>query len=125
MQRTLNMLSDRLPGPTEEATRTMQSLQRLTDRLDSLLATPGLTRGLANLDTLTASLTTMTGQFVHTGASLDTLLANMNAGRGTLGRFAQDTSLYSQMHGTLKSLQELLDAIKAEPGKLTIQLKVF
>ena len=125
LQRTLNTLSERIPGPTAEATRTMQSLQKVTDRLDSLLAIPGLTRGLANLDTLTANLTRMTGQFVHTGASLDTLLANMNAGRGTLGRFAADTSLYTQMTGTLKSLQQLLDAIKAEPGKLTIQLKVF
>lgn len=125
LQRTLNTISERVPGPTAEATRALQSLQGATARLDSLLASPGLTRGLANLDTLTASLTGMTAQFTRTGASLDAILANMNAGRGTLGRFASDTTLYAQMTGTLKSLQDLLDAIKAEPGKLTIQLKVF
>ena len=67
----------------------------------------------------------MTSQLTRTGASLDTLLSNMNAGKGTLGRFALDTTLYTRMSGTLTSLKALLDAIKAEPGRLTIQLKLF
>jgi phospholipid/cholesterol/gamma-HCH transport system substrate-binding protein len=125
MQRMLNTLADRIPASTNEATRTMAAFRELSARLDSTLASPGLTRGLANLDTVTASLATMTTQFTRTGATLDTLLSALNRGEGTLGRFASDTGLYVDMRGTLQSLKALIDDIKRDPGRITVQLKVF
>jgi phospholipid/cholesterol/gamma-HCH transport system substrate-binding protein len=125
MQRMLNTLADRIPASTSEATRTMAAFRELSVRLDSTLASPGLTRGLANLDTVTASLATMTTQLTRTGATLDTLLSAMNRGEGTLGKFASDTGLYVDMRGTLQSLKALIDDIKRDPGRITVQLKVF
>jgi phospholipid/cholesterol/gamma-HCH transport system substrate-binding protein len=125
MQRMLNTLADRIPASTGEATRTMAAFRQLSARLDSTLASPGLNRGLANLDTVTASLATMTTQLTRTGATLDTLLAAINRGEGTLGKFTSDTGLYGDMRGTLQSLKALLDDIKREPGRITVQLKLF
>ncbi len=125
MQRMLNTIAERIPASTSEAQRTLASFRQLSTRLDSTLANPGLTRGLSNLDSVTASLNTMTLQFARTGATLDTLLAAMNRGEGTLGKFASDSGLYVDMRGTLQSLKQLIDEIKREPGKLTVQLKVF
>jgi phospholipid/cholesterol/gamma-HCH transport system substrate-binding protein len=125
MQRMLNTVADRIPASTTEATRTMAAFRDLSTRLDSTLASPGLTRGLANLDTVTSSLAAMTTQLSRTGATLDTLLAAINRGEGTLGKFASDTGLYADMRGTLQSLKALIDDIKREPGRITVQLKVF
>jgi phospholipid/cholesterol/gamma-HCH transport system substrate-binding protein len=125
MQRMLNTVADRIPASTTEATRTMAAFRELSARLDSTLASPGLNRGLSNLDSVTAGLAAMTTQMTRTGATLDTLLAAINRGQGTLGRFASDTGLYNDMRGTLQSLKALIDDIKREPGRITVQLKVF
>jgi phospholipid/cholesterol/gamma-HCH transport system substrate-binding protein len=125
MQRMLNTVADRIPASTTEATRTMAAFRDLSARLDSTLATPGLNRGLANLDSVTAGLAAMTTQMTRTGATLDTLLAAITRGEGTLGKFASDTGLYNDMRGTLQSLKALIDDIKREPGRITVQLKVF
>jgi phospholipid/cholesterol/gamma-HCH transport system substrate-binding protein len=125
MQRMLNTLSERIPASTTEATRTMASFRELSARLDSTLANPGLSRGLASLDSVTQNLNTMTAQFTRTGATLDTLLAAMNRGEGTLGKFTSDSGLYVDMRGTLQSLKALIDQIQKDPGRITVQLKVF
>jgi phospholipid/cholesterol/gamma-HCH transport system substrate-binding protein len=103
----------------------MAAFRDLSARLDSTLASPGLNRGLANLDSVTAGLAAMTTQMTRTGATLDTLLAAINQGQGTLGKFASDTGLYNDMRGTLQSLKALIDDIKRDPGRITVQLKVF
>lgn len=125
MQRMLNTVADRIPASTTEATRTMAAFRTLSARLDSTLANPGLNRGLANLDTVTTSLAAMTMQLGRTSATLDTLLASINRGEGTLGKFASDSGLYVDMRGTLQSLKALIDDIKRDPGRITVQLKVF
>jgi ABC-type transporter Mla subunit MlaD len=125
MQRMLNTVADRIPASTTEATRTMAAFRELSVRLDSTLASPGLNRGLSNLDSVTAGLAAMTAQMTRTGATLDTLLAAISRGEGTLGKFASDTGLYNDMRGTLQSLKALIDDIKREQGRITVQLKVF
>jgi phospholipid/cholesterol/gamma-HCH transport system substrate-binding protein len=120
MQRMLNTISDRLPAPTAEATRTMAAFRQLSLRLDSTLANPGLTRGLSNLDSVTTNLSAMTSQLTRTSARLDTLLATINT-----SKFVSDSGLYNDLRGTLQSMKALIDDVKRDPGKITVQLKVF
>jgi hypothetical protein len=103
----------------------MAALEQLTTRLDTTLASPALSRTLNRTDTLTANLASMTAQLTSTGARLDTLLLNMNEGRGTLGKFATDSGFYTDMRQLSQSMKQLLDELKKHPGKIPVTVKIF
>ncbi|HWB41004.1 MAG TPA: hypothetical protein VG500_07095, partial [Gemmatimonadales bacterium] len=124
-ERTMGLYGNPNQGPTAQLTKTLTTLERLTARLDSTLANPALSRTLNRADTLTGNLATMTAQLTSTGARLDTVLLNLNQGRGTLGKFATDTGLYQDIRGLSQSMQELLDELKKHPGKIPVTVKLF
>lgn len=125
MQRMLDVYGDTRSGPTAEMTRLMVSLQSVSARLDSVLANPSLTRTFEHMDSATAGLDALTTQLTTTTARMDTLVRNINEGKGTLGQVATNPALYDQLQATLKSMQALLDSVQAKPGKLTVQVKMF
>jgi phospholipid/cholesterol/gamma-HCH transport system substrate-binding protein len=117
-QRTMQIYGDSTRGPTAELTRTMASFRQLSTRLDSTLANPALGRTLSRTDTLTSNLAAMTARF-------DSTLAAINRGQGTLGKFATDSGLYYDMRDLSKSMKELLDELKKNPGKVGVTVKLF
>ncbi len=123
--RVMEMYGDPNRGPSAELTQTMASLRRLTDRFDSTLANPALTRTLGRTDTLTANLATMTAQLTSTGARLDTLLADISHGRGTIGKFATDSGFYYDMRALSQSMKQVLDELQKHPGKVPVTVKIF
>jgi phospholipid/cholesterol/gamma-HCH transport system substrate-binding protein len=124
-ERTMRIYSDSSHGPTAELTKTMAAFRQLTIRLDSTLANPALARTLSRTDTLTGNLSAMTAQMRATGERLDTLLAAVNRGQGTLGKFATDSGLYYDLRDLSKSMKELLDELKKHPGKVPVTIKLF
>jgi phospholipid/cholesterol/gamma-HCH transport system substrate-binding protein len=117
-QQTMQIYGDSTRGPTAELTRTMASFRQLSVRLDSTLANPALSRALTRTDTLTGNLAAMTARF-------DSTLAAINRGQGTLGKFATDSGLYYDMRDLSKSMKELLDELKKNPGKVGVTVKLF
>jgi phospholipid/cholesterol/gamma-HCH transport system substrate-binding protein len=124
-ERTMRLYADSTHGPTAELTKTMASFRQLSTRLDSTLANPALSRTLNRTDTLTANLMVMTAQLTTTGERLDTLLAAINRGQGTIGKFATDSAFYYDMRDLSHSLKELLDELKKNPGKVGVTVKLF
>ena len=124
-QRTMALYGNANTGPTAELTRTMVQFRQLGARLDSTLANPGLQRTLSGSDTLTANFSAMAKSFAGTGARLDTLLARMNAGQGSLGKLATDSSLYYGMVKLTAQLDSLMATIKKDPGKVPITVRIF
>jgi phospholipid/cholesterol/gamma-HCH transport system substrate-binding protein len=124
-ERTMGVYGNPNKGPTAQLTRTMASLEQVTARLDSTLAHPALSRTLNRADTLTGNLASMTAQLTSTGARLDTLLLNMNQGRGTLGKFTTDTGFYTDLRQLSQSMREVLDELKKHPGKVPVTVKLF
>ena len=124
-ERTMRVYGDAENGPTGQITKTLASLERLTNRFDSTLGSPTLARTLGRADTLTGNLATMTAQLTSTGARLDTVLLNMNQGQGTMGKFATDTGLYTDLRQVSQSLKALLDDLKAHPGKIPVTVEIF
>jgi phospholipid/cholesterol/gamma-HCH transport system substrate-binding protein len=58
--------------------------------------------------------------------NIDTLLANVNAGKGTLGKIATDDQAYNNLNTLLKSTNDLVTAIRADPKKyFVIHMKIF
>lgn len=123
--KVMEMYGDPKRGPSAELAQTMASMRRLTDRLDSTLANPALTRTLGRTDTLTANLAAMTKQLTSTGARLDTLLADVSHGRGTIGKFATDSGLYYDLRDLSQSMKKLLDELQKHPGKVPVTVKIF
>ncbi len=124
-QRTMEVYGDGSKGPTGQLTRTLETLERMTARLDSTLANPGLTQALTRSDSLTANLSAMTTQLNSTGARLDTLLLKINQGQGTLGKFATASGLYNDLRATTQSMKNLLDELQKHPGKVPVTVKIF
>jgi phospholipid/cholesterol/gamma-HCH transport system substrate-binding protein len=125
LQRVLDNMDRHLPATSGEAQQTLASLRRLSDRLDSTIAELPVKNAIERADTLARNLSTMSVQLTATGAQLDTVLQRMNAGKGTLGKFASDTGLYLDSRQALQALKTLLDELNKHPGKLTIQVKLF
>jgi phospholipid/cholesterol/gamma-HCH transport system substrate-binding protein len=123
--KVMEMYGDPKRGPSAELAQTMASLRRLTDRFDSTLANPALARTLGRADTLTANLAAMTRQLTSTGARLDTLLADVSHGRGTIGKFATDSGFYYDMRELSQSMKKVLDELQKHPGKIPVTVKIF
>ena len=124
-QRTMAIYADSNRGPTAELTKTLASFRQLSSRLDSALAHPALSRTLSRTDTLTSNLAGMTAQLRSTAERLDTLLAGVNRGQGTLGKLATDSGFYYDIRDLSHSMRELLDELKKHPGKVPVTIKLF
>ena len=124
-QRTMAIYADSSRGPTAELTKTLASFRQLSTRLDSALTHPALGRTLSRTDTLTSNLAAMTAQLRSTAERLDTLLAGVNRGQGTLGKLATDSGFYYDIRDLSHSMKELLDELKKHPGKVPVTIKLF
>ena len=125
LQKTLRVFSDPKTGTNAELVRSMQSLQHLSANLDSTLGDPALRGILHNTDTLTANLAAMTHQFTAASARLDSLLSGVNQGRGTIGKFVTDSTLYYELRDLSAAMKGLVAELQKNPGKLGITVKVF
>ena len=121
----MRLYGDAHRGPSAELTRTMTSFRALSARLDSTLANPGLQAALGGSDSLVHSLNRMTAQLAVTTARLDTVLVGVNAGRGTIGKFATDSGLYYDLRDVSAGLKGLLAELRKNPGKIGVTVKVF
>lgn len=124
-ERTMRLYGDASRGPSAELTRTMASFRAASARLDSTLANPGLQAALGRSDSLTRSLDRMTAQLAVTSARLDTVLLNVNQGRGTIGKFATDSGLYYDLRDVSAGLKGLLAELQKNPGKIGVTVRVF
>lgn len=121
-QRTMQIYANPDQGPTAEITKTMTAFRQLSGRLDSTLASPAFSR---RTDSITANLAAMTSQFAATGERLDTLLAGMNRGQGTLGKFVTDSGLYYDIRELTQGMKKLLEELSKHPGKIPVTVKLF
>ncbi len=125
LQQVLTTMNRQLPSVTGETERTMASMRRLAERLDSTIAAVPIGNAIERADTLARNLSTMSIQLTATGARLDSVLQKINQGEGTMGKFATDSSFYVESRDAIRAMQRLLDELAKNPGKLTVQVKLF
>jgi len=124
-QRVAELYGDSKNGPMSELAGTMKRLQAVSARIDTVLAEAKVTQSLHNADSLMANLTVLSTTAQGTARQLDSILARVNRGEGTLGRFASDTLFYENAQRLVKSLQEFVDDLKKHPGKIGLTVRVF
>jgi len=125
VQRMADLYANPRVGPSAELQRTLLEVQRMGARLDSTLNEFQVSGTLAQADTLMRNLSKLSNDARASALRLDTLLARVNRGEGTLGKFASDTAFYANAQRALKSIQELVDDIRKHPGKIGLTFRVF
>lgn len=124
-QTTMQLYGDPNRGPAAELNRTLIQFRTLSAELERTLANPSLQNALNRSDSLTRNLQAMSEKLAATGDELQQLLARINRGEGTLGKFATDSSLYFGMVKATAQLDSLMAEIKRNPGKIPISVKIF
>ncbi len=124
-QEALTTLRDVGEGPTvRQARSALQSLERASNRLDSVLANPAIGKSVNQLDELTTNVNEMTVGLAHATAALGNIMAKIDSNEGTLGRLVNDTTVYGDLHELSQSLKDLLDDMRERPGRY-FNVKVF
>jgi phospholipid/cholesterol/gamma-HCH transport system substrate-binding protein len=124
-QRLMATFNDPKDGPSAQLALTLTALRGTMARLDSTLTAPAVVRARDQADTLVRNLSNMSAQFRSTGARLDSVLAKVERGDGTLGRMANDPALYDQMTKLTAQLDSLTQDLRANPGKIGVTIKAF
>ncbi len=115
----LAVLNRGADGSSRELAGSLEELRTLLHRMDLLVAESGpvlgatlrsFQAGARNMDSLTLALTRATTQ-------MDTILAKVNRGQGLAGALVNDTALVGEMRATNTALRELLEDVKANPGR--------
>ena len=124
-ERLANVYSNTVTGPIAQLNTTMQGLRTVSARIDSVLVAAQLDRAARTADSLMVNLGRLSASAQSTASQLDSVLARVNRGEGSLGKLMADTTLYQNTQRLVKSLQEFVDELKKNPGKLGVTVRIF
>lgn len=132
----------KLPATMNHLNASLQSVQntvdgRVAELLEKAVAIENMVlenkttidATLSNLENFTDTLNALQLQNTMARAnnvlmSLDTVLSNINEGKGTLGQLAQNRALYDQMDSVSKNLDALLIELKEHPKRF-VHFSIF
>lgn len=149
LSRTLNNVSDLLEKNNAGLTSTVSHLSSISSEVDRMLAAEGehlqtairnfstfaeslgassshLENVITNLDALSTELNENKAaeKLTATISELDTLLAEINSGEGSIGKLVKDPKLYDNLTQASENLSVLLADLKKYPGRY-VHLSVF
>jgi phospholipid/cholesterol/gamma-HCH transport system substrate-binding protein len=134
----LDTLSNQLRSAVHSMNRTATTVQSIAQRIDSTVPADklnslvtDLSAGAAELRRTTTNVRDLTERFAKSQgrldsflASGDSVLAKINSGKGSLGLFVNDPSMYRQSDSLLTQLRELVADVKLNPKKY-ISIRLF
>lgn len=136
--RRISGVSDDVKSATTDLAEAARGFQSTIARIDS--ATQGnvvpevtanvrgsaddIRKAAADLRALMATARSNEGAVVRVVTTADSLLQRVNAGQGTLGMLATDSTLYKETTATMKQLRELMADIQSNP-KRYFKISVF
>lgn len=124
-ERLMRYLADSRNGPTAEVGATMRQLQSVSARFDSALAGIDAPALSARFDSTLRTAGELSTKLAGMTMRMDSLLAGINSGKGSLGKLASDTSLYVELQRTLAATRALVDSLANHPEKLGITVRIF
>ena len=134
----INDSEDGIKAAIAELNRTIISFRAVSNAMSVLVVKndASLTSAIANFDILSGNLAQITTEFKQveiskTFASLDqtlqevnTLLADVKDGKGSLGKLLNDDKLYTNLEGASLQMEQLLQDFKLNP-KRYVHFSVF
>jgi len=120
----MKYLKDQKTGPTAEINATMRSLQATTAVLDSTLKALDAKQLQVGLDSTMRSSRLMFDRLAAATTRMDSLMAKIQRGEGTMGKLASDSMLYVDLRKTLQATTDLINEMKKNPGKIGITVRI-
>jgi phospholipid/cholesterol/gamma-HCH transport system substrate-binding protein len=126
MERISNDLRTLTEENKQKMSQTLEDLSVSSARMRSFVDRneQKLQGTLDNFNTASGSFAVISGRMDSLSTSVKNLVAEMEAGRGTLGRMLKEDSLYQSLHKTAVDLDSLLTDFKANPKKY-IHFSIF
>ena len=125
VERTLNVIAKIGEGPTVGETQaTLQAIQQLALRMDSIVASPDLDSSMTQLNQATKNLKDLTDGLSSSSSALGQILTKSNNGQGLLAQVVNDSSTSGDVHDVLVSLRKLLDDVRLHPERY-VKVTVF
>jgi hypothetical protein len=137
-QQVLTRIGGNVDTGTASLARAAQTAESFVLRADSATDRGQLQRIFGNADTVGADLRVAAGDMrqllgaargqqeslVRIVTHLDSVMSRFEAGRGTLGMLARDSTLYAEAVATVRQMRQLLSDVQANPRKY-FQFSVF
>jgi phospholipid/cholesterol/gamma-HCH transport system substrate-binding protein len=137
-QQVLTRIGGNLDTGTASLARAARTAESFVLRADSATDRSQLQRILGNADTVGADLRAAAGDarqllgaargqqesFVRIVTHLDSVMSRFDAGRGTLGMLARDSTLYAEAVAAVRQMRQLLSDVQANPRRY-FQFSVF
>ena len=125
---SLRDLAEQLAAATEsqvgEVRALVASLNRSAENVEGITGADEWSRTLASADSALTRASRASRALEESASSLNAVLARIERGEGTLGQLSTNDSLYHSLNAAAGSLKELLDDLKANPGRY-ISISVF
>jgi phospholipid/cholesterol/gamma-HCH transport system substrate-binding protein len=128
LDRTTNTLNKILERDQQSISRIIANLEQITANIDSITAEnrDGIARIVANVDSSSANFDNLTQELAKTSTELAILLEKMNKGEGSLGKMANDPSLYNNLDSLSNHLANLVKNLDENPRRyLRGLIKIF
>lgn len=84
-----------------------------------------LTSLISNLESTSKEMETLSKGLNKTNTTLDEVLTKINNGTGTLGKLANDPSLYNNIDSLSANLNQLIKNINEDPGKYLKHMRLI
>ena len=121
-------LSDLVESERENLAEVIESFRRAADGLAETTG-PELREDLASLmargDSAMGRINTTSESIEGVAASLETILARIQNGEGTLGKLWASDSLFTDLTGAVESVRTLMDDIRENPGRYMPSVSLF
>jgi phospholipid/cholesterol/gamma-HCH transport system substrate-binding protein len=102
------------------------SLQRSATGLERVASAPELEASVKRLDTVTQQMESVINSLARSSASMETIVKKVETGQGTLGKLAQDETLYQNLNQASTNLNQTITETRKvtdEARNLLIQIQ--
>jgi phospholipid/cholesterol/gamma-HCH transport system substrate-binding protein len=107
-------------------TETMAEFRKSAHRLASVVDSAVIDSTMRNIRTTSDNMTRLSAQVDSTNRQIRGLLADVNAGKGSLGMALKDTTFYSNARNLLGRIDSLVTDFQKNPKKyINLQFRVF
>ena len=127
LNKLLGELSELVASERENLTALIQTVNRAADGLAEVAGPElreDLTTLVASADSAMGRLNVTSEGIARAAASLETILARLESGEGTLGQLLANDTLYTNLTAAAESARLLLDDLRENPGRY-ITVSIF